>query len=118
MECDVFQDDMLPSNKGEPFDFIYTSFCIEGSCTNMEDYNSGISKLAKLLNPGGYAIQFCVLKQHHYQCNGITIPSLYVAYEQAKESWLNAGCTIVESKDLPSIEEGNEIGVCFILATK
>ena len=120
VKCDALADNVLPlSSEEEKFGYIYTSLCLEGCCSNKLDYEQGIVKLANLLSDDGYILQICVLDQHEYECNGKMIPSLSVSYEEAKNAWIKAGCTIVGSKHLPNITEGtSKIGLCGILVKK
>ena len=118
MSSDIFVDDIMPLNKGKKFDYIFTSMCIEGCCTTQADYDNGIAKLAELLTPGGFVIQYCVLNQDDYQLGDVTIPSLNLSFEDAKDAWAKAGCAIVETRHLPNIAPGVEVGVCTFRVRK
>lgn len=121
IECNALADDVLPSlaDEEKQFGYIYTSLCLEGCCSYKYDYDQGIMKLANLLTYDGYCIQICVSNQDEYACNGKIIPSLAVTYEEAKDAWINAGCTIIDSKHFPSVGgDVSKIGLCVILVRK
>ena len=121
IECNALADDVLPSLKNEEkqFGYIYTSKCLEACCSNKHDYDQGITKLVNMLTDDGYAMQVSVLNQEEYECNGKMIPSLSVNYEEAKDAWIKAGCTIVDSKHFPSADGSvSKTGLSVILAKK
>jgi len=118
MSCDILAEEILPLNKGNLFDYIFTALCIESCCTTKADYDNGIKKLSKLLTPGGFAIQYCVLHQTEYELRNVKRSVLPITFEDAKDAWVKAGCVIVESRYFPNIVPEDERGVCTLLVRK
>ena len=54
--CDIHKDPPVEPAYCGPYDVIFTSFCLESACNSLEELSGAVSKLAKLLKPGGKLI--------------------------------------------------------------
>ena len=51
--CDIHKDPPVEPAYCGPYDVIFTGYCLESACNSLEELSEAISKLAKLLKPGG-----------------------------------------------------------------
>ena len=58
--CDITKDPPIDPAYCGPYDVVFSSLCLEGACTSLEEYAEGVCKLAKYIKPGGkLLLQFC-----------------------------------------------------------
>ena len=51
--CDIHKDPPVEPAYHGPYDVIFTGYCLESACNSLEELSGAVSKLAKLLKPGG-----------------------------------------------------------------
>ena len=51
--CDITKDPPIEPTYQGPYDIIYSSLCLECACDTLGEYAGAVSKLSKLIKPGG-----------------------------------------------------------------
>ena len=51
--CDINKDTPVEPAYYGPYDVVFTCQCLECACTSLEEFSGAVSKLAKLVKPGG-----------------------------------------------------------------
>ena len=51
--CDIRKDPPIEPAYHGPYDAIFTGYCLETACNSLQELSAAVSKLAKLLKPGG-----------------------------------------------------------------
>ena len=51
--CDIRKDTPVESAYQGPYDVVFTCQCLECACGSLEEFSGAVSKLAKLVKPGG-----------------------------------------------------------------
>ncbi|XP_023243709.1 nicotinamide N-methyltransferase-like, partial [Centruroides sculpturatus] len=63
--CDVLQKDIISSDVGK-FDVLFTSLCLEGACTTLEDFKAAVKNFNNYILPNGGLVMMVVLNATYY----------------------------------------------------
>ncbi|XP_067127323.1 nicotinamide N-methyltransferase-like [Centruroides vittatus] len=89
--CDVLQNDIIPSDVGK-FDVSFTSLCLEGACTTLEDYKIAVKNFRNYILPNGEFVMVSILESpYYYVGNNEKLPSLFVTQELVNKTFKEAG---------------------------
>ena len=64
--CDITEKMAVDPEVQVPFDIVSTHYCLICACQTIEDYKSGLRKLAKLLRPGGRIVMTEAVRSSFY----------------------------------------------------
>ena len=127
VSCDIRKEDpsqiVESSDQLEMFDIISCNFCAESVCASVENYQSTLSRLLKLIRPHGYLTSLISLEESWYANEGGKMFQLYLTEEQVKACLQNAGFTVVFTDAFPIPEKSQGIfndckGIMFAAATR
>ena len=91
--CDMTKCPVVDIN--EVFDVVSTSFCVEECSSSFEEYKSAISKLGKLIKPGGYLHMAGNLKESFYVVGKHKFRVLPLTREMVEEAMEDARMPVV-----------------------
>ena len=92
VHCDITQDPPITPGYDQPYDVVITSLVMEGAATNSEEYLANITRLGKLVKPGGIILYYGVEnKQGYYQIGDHHFPNFYATAEFALKGFRDAG---------------------------
>ncbi|XP_031563645.1 nicotinamide N-methyltransferase-like [Actinia tenebrosa] len=86
----------LGDKYGPPYDVVATSLCLEAVVESEQEYKDTVTKLAKLVKPGGYLMMHGVLEQTFYTVCSKKFYTFYLTKEMVEESMTNAGVKDIE----------------------
>ena len=95
--CDIKAENILeiPASVGDkygpPYDVVATSLCLEAVVESEQEYKDTVTKLAKLVKPGGYLMMHGVLEQTFYTVSSKKFYTFYLTKELVEESMKTAG---------------------------
>ena len=130
--CDIHKNPPIEPTYHGPYDVVFTSQCVECACTSVEELSQAVSKLAKLVKPGGKLVMvamegegdtfFYMVGDERFVAFSIREEALTTILKQ------NGFCDIIvnsQSRDAPGItlvdeppEDGDWQTKHFFIATK
>ncbi|XP_067127318.1 nicotinamide N-methyltransferase-like [Centruroides vittatus] len=102
--CDVLKQDIISSDVGK-FDVLFTSLCLEGACSTLEDYKTAVKNFRNYILPNGGFVMVSALECHNYYVgDNEKLPCLFVTQEFVNETLKEAGfvkkhCFFVENNE-------------------
>lgn len=100
VHCDIFEDSPIQAGYEGPYDIVMSNMCIDGVCKSLEEFEVAVSKLARLLKPGG---KFTIITNSNLNLgscctygvggSGDTFPSIGITREFLLTTLKSAGFT-------------------------
>jgi nicotinamide N-methyltransferase len=53
VHCDIFDENPIEKGYEGPYDVVMSNLCLDGACKTIDEFKTGLRKLACLLKPGG-----------------------------------------------------------------
>ena len=121
--CDANEEEIIFDPSKGPFDFIVSSYCLEAACTSLKSYNQAVSKLSKLLNPGGKLFLAGNLEETFYKVQGNLFDHLPVTKNDVGNAIESAGMVLesfecASTKDLEEFTGDNKGTYCVVAMKK
>lgn len=104
VHCDINQDPPIERGYDQLYDVVTCSLVLEDASRNHNEYASNVSKLGKLVKPGGLMLIYGVENElGYYDIGGRKFPDVYITAESAVQTFKDAGfCNITVDKLLPT----------------
>ena len=97
--CDIFKPQ--PLDDIGPYDIIFTSYCLDSVCPSNDSYRESVSKLARLLKPGGTFLMHGAENCHYFKLDGKKVKTNPVSRELTCKSLESAGLSLITMDTLP-----------------
>ena len=117
VHCDITQDPPIEGGFDGLYDVLMCSLVLEGTATTKDEYVSHVSRLARLIKPGGSIFYYGAGdKTGYYNVGDSNFPSFYVSEELVLKAFRNAGfCDVVVN---PGPDAGPDKSFRFISGTR
>ncbi|XP_067138462.1 nicotinamide N-methyltransferase-like [Centruroides vittatus] len=101
--CDVLQKAIISADVGK-FDVLFTSLCLEGACTTLEDFKAAVKNFSNYILPNGGLVMVVILNVTYYFVGNHKLPGLTVSQEFVNETLKQAGfikkhCFLIENNE-------------------
>ncbi|XP_023229029.1 nicotinamide N-methyltransferase-like isoform X2 [Centruroides sculpturatus] len=106
--CDILKKEIIPSGVGK-FDVLFTSFCLEGACTTLEDFKSAVKNFNNYILPNGELVMVTILDSPYYYVGNNKLTTLSVSLEFVNEALKEAGFII---KHCYLTENNKQVRIC------
>ena len=129
--CDITQDPPIPAGYEGPYDVVVSSLVLECAFSSLESYSEGLSKLSKLVKPGGKLCLNSVEGRgttHFYVVGSQRFYALNLTAEKLKNMLTEKGFHDIrvarQPRDAPGVKitgpqkEGSYTAMLFVTATK
>ena len=92
VHCDITQDTPIERGYDQLYDVVISSLVLEGTSDSIEEYTSNVSKLGKLVKPGGLILIYGIEnKRGYYVIGDRKLPNIHVTPEFAMQTFKDAG---------------------------
>ena len=124
--CDITPNPPIEKGYEGPYDVVISSFCLDSSCENVDEYRAGVVKLSSLVKPGGLLLTYSAEKQPEEEPAYCRVGSQYfydlkISYDTVVSSIKEAGLNILSEDHLevsvdPAVSNSSKF--VFICAEK
>ena len=103
--CDINQDPPIQRGFDDQYDVLIVSLVLEGTSRSLEEYRAGLSRLAKLVKPGGTILYYGVENNYGYYTVGDrSFPAVTVNDEMTLSAFADAGFSDVTVTPAPVVD--------------
>lgn len=123
LKCDVLSENPFHPESIEPAGCVITSLCLEAACKDLQSYRDALSRVAKLIRPGGALVMVGVLGETFYYVDRIRFSCLQLSKADIEDVLKKLDFTVQEFKILPAQDpENNKVSdfdaVFYLVALK